>query len=448
MFLVLKGFFSKIGINWAIAYTLFARVLQGVGGVGTVILVVKFLTKNEQGYYYTFGSLLGIQVFFELGLTAIITQFVAHEIAHLQWKDNVTIIGDIQVQSRLSSLLHFCIKWFLILSVFFFIALFLAGNYFFSKFHPDLNISWQIPWIILSIITCCFLIFDPLQAFLEGLGKVKEVAKMRLAQQTTYLLFVITFLFSGFKLYSSALASVFGFICAFLIVFFSDNKDILVNIYKIKGLAKINYQKEIFPYQWKIALSWISSYFIFQLFNPIVFARDGPVAAGQMGLTLALLGGITSLSMTWISTKIPIFSMHISKKEYFELDKIFFKSLKQSLLINGLCLFIFFSGAGIMQYLNLPLGKRIVPLLPLILLGITTFINQLVFSYATYLRCHKTEPLLVYSIILGIICCLSIFIFGKLYGLMGICLSYCLITLLISFPWIYNIFNKKRKVWH
>ena len=43
----------------------------------------------------------------------------------------------------------------------------------------------------------------------------------------------------------------------------------------------ISYMKEIFPNQWKIALSWVSGYFIFHFFNPVLFA-EGPVVAGQM----------------------------------------------------------------------------------------------------------------------------------------------------------------------
>lgn len=82
-------------------------------------------------------------------------------------------------------------------------------------------------------------------------------------------------------------------------------------------------KKEIFPFQWKIAISWLSSYFIFQLLNPVLFAYKGPVVAGQMGITLTIFGGLSAISMTWITTKVPAFSMLVAKKEYNELDKIF-----------------------------------------------------------------------------------------------------------------------------
>jgi hypothetical protein len=88
------------------------------------------------------------------------------------------------------------------------------------------------------------------------------------------------------------------------------------NIYNIKISERVSYKEEIFPYQWKIALSWISGFFIFQLFNPVIFATEGAIIAGQMGMTLAILSAIQSLSMSWMSTKVPLFSNLIALKKY------------------------------------------------------------------------------------------------------------------------------------
>ena len=56
--------------------------------------------------------------------------------------------------------------------------------------------------------------------------------------------------------------------------------------------------QEIFPFQWKIALSWISGYLIFQLFNPVLFATEGSKIAGQMGMTMVAISGISSISIS------------------------------------------------------------------------------------------------------------------------------------------------------
>ena len=73
----------KIGMDKSIAYSSGARVVGGITGVGSIFFISTFLTGVEQGFYFTFGSILALQVFFELGLTGIMTQYVAHEVSHL-----------------------------------------------------------------------------------------------------------------------------------------------------------------------------------------------------------------------------------------------------------------------------------------------------------------------------------------------------------------------------
>ena len=68
---------QKLGIDKAIFYFLLSRGLSISTALFTVFFIAKNLSPEEQGFYYTFGSIVALQVFFELGLTGIITQFVA-----------------------------------------------------------------------------------------------------------------------------------------------------------------------------------------------------------------------------------------------------------------------------------------------------------------------------------------------------------------------------------
>ena len=61
----------KIGMDKSIAYSSGARIVQGVTGVGSIFFISTFLTGVEQGFYFTFGSILALQVFFELGLLTL-----------------------------------------------------------------------------------------------------------------------------------------------------------------------------------------------------------------------------------------------------------------------------------------------------------------------------------------------------------------------------------------
>jgi len=52
-------------------------------GLMTLLVIIKFLSPELQGYYYTFSSLIRLRVLVELGLNFAIVQFANHEMASL-----------------------------------------------------------------------------------------------------------------------------------------------------------------------------------------------------------------------------------------------------------------------------------------------------------------------------------------------------------------------------
>lgn len=448
-----KKIAQKLGVNLTIVYTIMERSIQVGGGLITLIFVSKYLSPTEQGYYYTFGSILAIQVFFELGLSSIITQYVAHEKAHLTWIDDFSFSGSEQAASRLSSLLRFSIKWFLVIGLGLFIALIITGHIFFLKFGKgNESVQWQIPWIIFSTFTSLNLMSSPVLGFIEGLGKIKEVAKVRLIQQTSQLLLSFTFFSLGFKLYSTPMATLSAFLIIPIWIFITKKHKLFQFIWNKIGEWRVNYRLEIFPFQWKIALSWISSYFIFQFFNPVIFATEGAVLAGQMGMTIGVLNVILMFPLSWILTKVPIFSEYISRKEYFSLDKLFNKTLLQSTFINLFFLVSFFIFVMGLKYFDIEfngkkLGYRFLPTIPLVLMMIPVFFNHITMSLASYLRCHKEEPMFIQSLTMAFLCPLSTLFFGKRYGIIGVTLGYAILTS-FSLIWAIYTFLKKKKQWH
>lgn len=449
---LIKAFALKLGIDKSIFFTSLARVIQAIGGVVSILFVARYLTGIEQGFYYTFGSIVAIQVFFELGLNGIITQYVAHETAHLQWKTSTELIGEHKYLSRLSSLFHFCVKWYLCFAGILLVTLIVVGFIFFGKYGTDVDVTWKLPWILLAVGTALNLLLAPVLAFIEGLGKVKEIAKLRLYQQCLSILVVWGGLILGAKLYVSGINWLVIILLVTSILFFSDFRRLLLNIWNVSLTETVNYRREIFPYQWKIALSWISGYFIFQLFNPVLFATEGAVVAGQMGMTLAALNGIQALSISWMTTKVPLYSGLIATKDYLQLDTIFSRTLKQSVFINGVLFVLMFIIVWAVRYWHIviggmDLGNRFLPYVPMILMMIPLFINQFISSWATYLRCHKQEPFLINSICAGIACCFSTVLLGKWFGILGVTGGYCCITIALM-PWGYWIYKTKKKEWH
>lgn len=412
------------------------------------MFIAKYMSKTEQGYYYTFASIVAIQIFFELGLSNIITQFTAHEVAFLKWTNsNNTLDGDPQALSRISHLLKFCIRWYSIISLALIFVLIFFGFYYFNKYSKNEIIEWQNPWLMLCISTSLNLLISPILAFLEGLGLVRDIAKIRLLQQSVQIFVLISLFFCGFGLMASPITSLIVFLIAPITILLSDKYKILLNIWNFKGIYKIDYFKEIFPFQWKIALSWISGYFIFQLFNPIIFATSGPIAAGQMGMTLGALNGILTISLSWINTRVPFFSKFIARKEYDQLDIFFISTIKSSSIACAFMLICFSILLFFIKNIKNPYSERFLSFKLILILSFCTFLVQIIYALATYLRCHKKEPYLIHSIITAIVTALSTICFAKYYGVNGVIYSYGIITLVLSFPWALKIFYNKKSQW-
>lgn len=437
-----------MGVDKSIAYASGARIVQAFTGVASILFIAQFLSKTEQGFYYTFGSIVAIQVFFELGLTNIITQYVAHEYAALSWKDTTTLDGNPRNHSRLAHLLHFSVKWYAVVGLLLFIALLVAGFWFFKYYSKqDNDVAWEIPWLLICLGTVLNLFISPLLAIIMGLDKVKEVMKMRFYQQCIIPVTTWLGLALGFHLYVLGIASILSVLYVVIFSFSTEIRPIVRNLWNVKITDKVSYMKEIFPYQWKIALSWVSGYFIFQLFNPVLFAYSGAAVAGQMGMTIAALNGINAFSYSWINTKIPVFSRLIALKDYVDLDLLFNKTVKQMIMVCLSLLLTMFCGIAGLRYFDFKIGDRFLPYIPMLLMMGALAINQLVGAWATYLRCHKQEPYLFFSIISGALCCLSTFLLGKYYGVDGMTLGYFGLTLLLSF-WGYHIFKTCKTSWH
>ncbi len=437
----------------AIAFSSGARVVQGIAGVLTVFFVTSFLTGVEQGFYFTFGSILALQVFFELGLTGIMTQYVAHEASHLKLEDNYQFVGDRRYISRLASLVRFCFKWYAALAVVAFVSLMIIGYVFFDRYgEKESDVSWKIPWLLVCLGTALKLFQSPFNSILLGIGKVKEMSEISFYQQIIIPLSTWIGLICGIKLYVVGISYVLTVLIWQLYVQRRGFQSIFLNLWKEQISERVIYLKEIFPYQWRIALSWVSGYFVFQLFNPVLFATEGAVVAGQMGMTLHALNAIQAFSFSWLNTKIPFYSQLIALKDYVTLDRHFNITLKQMTSICLALLILFFIVIWGLNTTQLKIGgsviaDRFLGYIPMLLMMVPVYLQQYVNSWATYLRCHKKEPFLVNSVCSGLTSLFCTFIFGHLYGLYGVTISYFCIAV-VFLPWGYWIFKTKKVEWH
>lgn len=435
-------FLERIGIDKHIFHTLLYRGWNILVGMLVVFIIPTFFTSNVQGYYFTFSSLVASQVFFELGLNFVITQIVAHESIGIKLGNNGSLSGDQKCLDRISSLLNLVKKWYSFISILFLVLVAVFGFMFFDKKGILSWEEWAPAWLLHVLFTSVNLFLSPYFSILEGFGRVADAAKTRFIQSFfSYILFSIMVI-NGFGLYSIvAISGASAFIGSSWLL---TKYRYLLHGFNVKYKFSISWKEEVFPFQWKIAVSWISGYFIFQLFNPLMFAHQGADAAGQMGLSMSIFSTLLSLAMGWVTAKTPVVAQLIAAKKIIEAKKIFFAVMFRSALLNvflGIGFILFSFG---LNFFNLSMASRILPIGDLILILVTTMINQLIFSMASYMRAHKEEPLLLSSVCVAILTIASVYV-CSFYGATTVLAGYVIVLLCAALPWTYVIFTRYSK---
>ncbi len=435
-----------MGVDSAVLYTLVGRGWGLVSGVVTLFFVVRYLSADEQGYYYTFASLLAMQVLFELGMSYVVMQFASHEMANLSWSVDGTIEGGRQAKSRLRSLLLLVTKWYGAISAIIVVVIIPIGWWFFTVNYDKATVEWQAAWIWLVLVAAISIFIMPILAFLEGCGRVTEVAQLRMFQNITGSLAAWVLLASGGGLLAMPAMSS-GMAVVAIIWLWRSKKSFLMNLLFHEGGAGIKWKTEIWPLQWRIALSWLSGYFIFQLFVPVLFAYRGPVEAGQMGLSFSLASALISVAMAWMGTKAPRFGTLVAMKDYPNLDQLFKLTFTRSLAVMALLGAMLCAANYIVHMKSFGFASRLLDPLPFTLLILATIMNYVTFAQSAYLRAHKQEPFLLISLVSAGLIAVLTFLLGKNHGAMGIMAGYFGVCLTVGLGWGSLIFHSRRKEW-
>jgi hypothetical protein len=442
---LLQRVLALLGVDRAVGWTAAARVWSVLAGPVSVILIASRLSPEEQGYYYTFASIVSFQVVFELGLGLVVTQFASHEKAFLEWQADGTLGGSDVEKGRLAALLRKTLQWYGVATGLTALALLVGGTLFFAR-RPTAVTGWQSPWIAVAVLAGATLFLTPFLSMLEGCGLVADVARARAWQAIASNLAGWAVLIAGGRLWVSPAISGMSLLVGGVWVlltyrrFFSD-------LLKTRG-SEMSWRKEVWPFQWRIAASWISSYFIFHLFIPVLFASRGAAEAGRMGMSLSLASAVYMVANSLLATKTPLFGELIARRDFAELDARFFPAMWRSLGVMAAGAAAIFGGVLMLHTIGHRWSTRLLDPLPFALLLATMMVNTIFFAEAVYLRAHKQEPLLGVYVASAIAVSASTFFIGRIYGATGMMLGYFIATLLVSLGGSTWLFQRKRREWH
>ena len=438
---------ATLHIDKAILLTSSSTIIRAFSGFILSILIAYSFTEEEQGLYFTFISITAIQLLFELGLGAVITQFVSHEMPYCRLSTCNILEGNKKNLSRIASILRFCIRWYSISSILLFILLLSLGLLFFqNNIEPTSTVIWKPQWICLSMAVSINLFFSFCIPFFQGIGLVEQMASTMLFSQTSSFIFVMISIIIGLKLEIPTITLLSSLFTLIIILKTKGYFFIFKQLLKIQLTQTINYKKEIFPLQAKTSISWASGYLLNYSFTPIIFATMGSISAGKFGLTLSIIKSISAFTLSWVSTKIPLWSGYIETRKINKLNSSFLFTIKSSTIVSMFITISFILFIYVLETFSFILTDRLLPLRLILIWSICIPITNLLDGMATKIRCYKKEPYSIQAFVLGVIISFSTYVIAKFFNnLSYIVTSYTLIVCFINLPWSVRIYLNKSK---
>lgn len=435
----LANWLSIVGIDFHVANTLLMRAWQILAGGVMVLLIPATLSLEQQGYYYTFASLIGLQIFFELGLNQVITRIISNELALCE--QSAPEVAERHLE-RIRSTLSKLRKWYRVTAAMFFVVALLAGMVLFTRDGALPMSQWLGPWIGLAGFTAINMYYSPMLAVTEGCGHVGQVAQLRLSQSVIGFSLTWICLILGIGLWAIPISALVASIWTSR---WLHKKDNVLRMFGDIGHASpthaIDWRREVFPFQWRIAVSWISGYMMYQLFTPLVFIHLGSAIAGRLGLTIAIFTAIQSLGISWFNARIPAMTRFISQTKKAELNQLFQETfiLATGLTVTG-CLSTL-AAVAVVAHFHLPLVDRLVDMETMTVIALGTLGNTVVYGAASYMRAHGKEPMLPVSVTAAVLTLTAAYI-GSQFGAFPTMLSQTVITFVVVVPWTAILFKR------
>jgi len=436
---------DTLGLNPAVVFTLLTRAWQTVAGAVTLVLIAYFFAPDVQGFYYTFSSLLALQTFVELGLYIVIVNRASHEWSKLRLDDAGAVAGDAAALSRLGSLVRFIARWYTVVSLLFVLGVGIAGHVFFSESRST-NVAWEAPWAAVVVLAAIQLWLMPFLSLLEGCNQVVAVNRFRFAQAVVEALAMWLLFAAGAELWVVA-GSLAVRVLATLWFLGHGYGRFFRSALQVRSQERIRWREELWPMQWRLAAQLLVNSIAFSLFTPVMFHFYGAEVAGQTGMTLQIIGVVTTMAHAWVETKVPHFGALVVRRDYAELDRIWWQASKLSYGFAVAASLVIWLAVLALDVTGVEFASRILGPLPTALFLIAYGLTHVTHFQGLYLRAHAREPFLMLGVLGGLLIGGLVFVFGSTYGPTGAPASFLGVIAVLIVPVSTVIWIRRRAEW-
>lgn len=438
----LRRFVNRLEVDQAVFYALCLRIWQLLAGPVSVVLIGLFFSPEMQGFYYTFASLMALQSFFELGFSIVVINVSSHEWLHLGLDQRGQVTGGPGALSRLASLARLLFRWYGVAGLLFLVLVGTGGELFLSR-QTAPGVAWRGAWVGLVLLHSGMLWTLPFTVLLEGCGQIAVVNRYRLCGAVTANLAVWTSIVLGAGLWAAVAVAAGRWMWDLLLILVRYRK-FFQSLCQAPVTAQLAWKTDLWPMQWRLAVSGVLNYFAFSLFTPVMFDYHGPAVAGQMGMTWQLVMVVQAVALAWVQARAPLFGRLVAQQDYRELDRVFFRLSWISLAVAaagaaalGLVVWVLHVG-------GFRLAHRLLEPLPTALFLLAIVCYHFPNCQAFYLRAHKREPLFRVTVVASLLIGGGVWWFGSRYGPTGAAWVFLVTVAGVVFPWQTGIWWQHR----
>ncbi len=386
------------------------RGVQAGSGLITLLLVVRCLSAEEQGYYYAIGSLLSGYALFDLGLANLLVHVSARLFPGLAFSAQGSLLPQGDRRAHFVAMVAWSRRWFRSLA---WLSLILlpVGIIYFEWARAGLQTTvWLWPWVLVCLALALSTTGYPFLSVIEGSGRVTEVYWVRIAHFTLGSVLSWILLLTGFGLYAPAMAPLgVGMVLAIWLRL--RYPDLLAASLEMRAF---DWRSEVLPLQKKVAISCLGNYLLLFLPTLIVFYRADAAQAGRLGLSIVVVNLLGVLCGSRLSAKLPQIAQLVISDGPLVARRLFLREFRRALLamvaINGaLCgLVALFAGQS--------LAMRILSPGELLLLCVSFIAYHAIGMISVYLRARGEELIAGWSLVATIVALLIASAFANRWG--------------------------------
>lgn len=426
------------GIDRPTFYVLLNKVALLASSIVTLALVVVKFSPELQGYYYTFRSLMVLQTLVEAGMGTVLVQFVSHEWIRLSLGRSGRIEGDVPALARIAALTRLALRWYAWTAIAFFAVVGLIGSVLLTRRGavPE-DVMW--PWWLLCAAVAISVFQIPLQAILEGSTQIARAQRI-----VTYALVCSSVaawlsIILGLELYALPIAATLtaivslaglGHACVPFLRLAKENRS----------ESSFSWRREFWPQQWRIAVSWISGFLMFQSFVPVLFYFRGPVAAGRIGTSLQMYNAVNQIASSWSYARGPRMGALGASGKLAELRTLVRSTTIRATVVAGSGAIVVLAAIAAVKYLHIR-ADRFTGLDSLFALLVAAVTLQRSNVETLAVRFQKIEPFLVPSTVCAVVALASNIAMSRYFDTFGVCAAYAVIIIFLLTPWTHGIYR-------